>query len=145
MSAAQLTYIRVWPKLHLRLSNVWMPATSLLTVHGNKIPLALWVFVCLFVLTQLQWRFRWVIFCSQFSFPFISFPYPHLNLSFCSLSFQLKEIESWVLIGKMVDKVCFWAAMSLFIIGTVWIFLTGHFNRAPELPFPGESKKYVPT
>lgn len=76
---------------------------------------------------------------------FISFPYPHLNLSFCSLSFQLKEIESWVLIGKMVDKVCFWAAMSLFIIGTVWIFLTGHFNRAPELPFPGESKKYVPT
>ncbi|XP_004563946.2 acetylcholine receptor subunit epsilon isoform X1 [Maylandia zebra] len=55
------------------------------------------------------------------------------------------EIESWVLIGKMVDKVCFWAAMSLFIIGTVWIFLTGHFNRAPELPFPGESKKYVPT
>ncbi|XP_006802249.1 acetylcholine receptor subunit epsilon [Neolamprologus brichardi] len=55
------------------------------------------------------------------------------------------EIESWVLIGKMVDKVCFWAAISLFIIGTVWIFLTGHFNRAPELPFPGESKKYVPT
>uniref|UniRef100_A0A669DM13 Acetylcholine receptor subunit epsilon n=1 Tax=Oreochromis niloticus TaxID=8128 RepID=A0A669DM13_ORENI len=50
------------------------------------------------------------------------------------------EIESWVLIGKMVDKVCFWAAISLFIIGTVWIFLTGHFNRAPELPFPGESK-----
>ncbi|XP_030602476.1 acetylcholine receptor subunit epsilon [Archocentrus centrarchus] len=55
------------------------------------------------------------------------------------------EIESWVLIGKMVDKVCFWAAISLFIIGTVWIFLTGHFNRAPEFPFPGESKKYVPS
>ncbi|XP_061753649.1 acetylcholine receptor subunit epsilon isoform X4 [Nerophis ophidion] len=54
------------------------------------------------------------------------------------------EIESWVLIGKMIDKVCFWAAILLFIIGTVGIFLTGHFNRAPEWPFPGESKKYTP-
>ncbi|XP_024921352.1 acetylcholine receptor subunit epsilon [Cynoglossus semilaevis] len=55
------------------------------------------------------------------------------------------EIESWVLIGKMIDKVCFWAAILLFIVGTVGIFLTGHFNRAPDFPFPGESKKYVPT
>ncbi|XP_061608306.1 acetylcholine receptor subunit epsilon isoform X3 [Phyllopteryx taeniolatus] len=54
------------------------------------------------------------------------------------------EIESWVLIGKMIDKVCFWAAILLFIIGTVGIFLTGHFNRAPEWPFPGENNKYVP-
>ncbi|CAK6953684.1 acetylcholine receptor subunit epsilon [Scomber scombrus] len=55
------------------------------------------------------------------------------------------EIESWVLIGKMIDKVCFWAAFSLFIIGTVGIFLTGHFNQAPDLPFPGQNKKYVPS
>ncbi|XP_041864179.1 acetylcholine receptor subunit epsilon [Melanotaenia boesemani] len=55
------------------------------------------------------------------------------------------EIESWVLIGKMIDKVCFWAAILLFIIGTVGIFLTGHFNQAPEFPFPGESKNYVPS
>ncbi|TNN72466.1 Acetylcholine receptor subunit gamma [Liparis tanakae] len=55
------------------------------------------------------------------------------------------EIESWVLIGKMIDKVCFWAAILLFIIGTVWIFLTGHFNRAPEFPFPGQTKKFVPS
>ncbi|XP_029029633.1 acetylcholine receptor subunit epsilon [Betta splendens] len=54
------------------------------------------------------------------------------------------EVESWVLIGKMVDKVCFWAAILLFIVGTVGIFLTGHFNRAPDFPFPGESKKYLP-
>ncbi|XP_061559249.1 acetylcholine receptor subunit epsilon isoform X2 [Phycodurus eques] len=54
------------------------------------------------------------------------------------------EIENWVLIGKMIDKVCFWAAILLFIIGTVGIFLTGHFNRAPEWPFPGENNKYVP-
>ncbi|XP_042287109.1 acetylcholine receptor subunit epsilon [Thunnus albacares] len=55
------------------------------------------------------------------------------------------EIESWVLIGKMIDKVCFWAAILLFIIGTVGIFLTGHFNRAPDFPFPGQNKKYVPS
>uniref|UniRef100_A0A096M916 Cholinergic receptor, nicotinic, epsilon n=1 Tax=Poecilia formosa TaxID=48698 RepID=A0A096M916_POEFO len=54
------------------------------------------------------------------------------------------EIESWVLIGKMIDKVCFWAAIFLFTVGTVGIFLTGHFNQAPELPFPGENKKYAP-
>lgn len=53
------------------------------------------------------------------------------------------EIESWVLIGKMIDKVCFWAAILLFIIGTVGIFLTGHFNQAPEFPFPGQNKKYI--
>lgn len=55
------------------------------------------------------------------------------------------EIESWVLIGKMIDKVCFWAAILLFIIGTVAIFLNGHFNRAPDFPFPGQDKKYIPS
>lgn len=45
----------------------------------------------------------------------------------------------------MIDKVCFWAAILLFIIGTVAIFLMGHFNRAPDLPFPGQNKKYVPS
>uniref|UniRef100_A0A7N8YGT4 Cholinergic receptor, nicotinic, epsilon n=1 Tax=Mastacembelus armatus TaxID=205130 RepID=A0A7N8YGT4_9TELE len=55
------------------------------------------------------------------------------------------EIESWVLIGKMIDKVCFWAAILLFIIGTVGIFLTGHFNQVPEFPFPGQNKKYAPS
>ncbi|XP_034034528.1 acetylcholine receptor subunit epsilon isoform X1 [Thalassophryne amazonica] len=54
------------------------------------------------------------------------------------------EIENWVLIGKMIDKVCFWAAILLFIIGTVRIFLTGHFNQVPEFPFPGQNKKYAP-
>ncbi|KAL3043014.1 acetylcholine receptor subunit epsilon [Trematomus bernacchii] len=54
------------------------------------------------------------------------------------------EIESWVLIGKMIDKVCFWVAISLFIIGTVAIFLSGHFNRAPEFPFSDSSRTYLP-
>uniref|UniRef100_A0A8C7L001 Cholinergic receptor, nicotinic, epsilon n=1 Tax=Oncorhynchus kisutch TaxID=8019 RepID=A0A8C7L001_ONCKI len=52
---------------------------------------------------------------------------------------------SWVLIGKMIDKVCFWVAMALFSIGTVAIFLTGHFNSVPEFPFPGENKLYLPS
>uniref|UniRef100_A0A8C7KZ27 Cholinergic receptor, nicotinic, epsilon n=1 Tax=Oncorhynchus kisutch TaxID=8019 RepID=A0A8C7KZ27_ONCKI len=55
------------------------------------------------------------------------------------------EMESWVLIGKMIDKVCFWVAMALFSIGTVAIFLTGHFNSVPEFPFPGENKLYLPS
>ncbi|KAL4659939.1 acetylcholine receptor subunit epsilon [Arapaima gigas] len=54
------------------------------------------------------------------------------------------EMESWVLIGKMIDKVCFWAAIFLFSIGTVAIFLMGHFNQVPEFPFPGENKWYSP-
>ncbi|XP_068187272.1 acetylcholine receptor subunit epsilon [Antennarius striatus] len=55
------------------------------------------------------------------------------------------EIESWVLIGKMIDRVCFWAAILLFILGTLGIFLTGFLNKAPEFPFPGENKKYAPS
>lgn len=53
-------------------------------------------------------------------------------------------MESWVLIGKMVDKVCFWVALLLFSLGTVAIFLTGHYNQVPEFPFPGLTKKFEP-
>ncbi|XP_039603092.1 acetylcholine receptor subunit epsilon isoform X1 [Polypterus senegalus] len=52
------------------------------------------------------------------------------------------EMESWVLIGKVIDKVCFWAAILLFSIGTIGIFLMGHYNTVPDYPFPGEMKKY---
>uniref|UniRef100_A0A672N5Z4 Cholinergic receptor, nicotinic, epsilon n=1 Tax=Sinocyclocheilus grahami TaxID=75366 RepID=A0A672N5Z4_SINGR len=56
---------------------------------------------------------------------------------------QQNDIGSviWVLIGKMIDKVCFWAAILLFSVGTVAIFLMGHFNQVPEYPFPWENKK----
>uniref|UniRef100_A0A8C0J940 Cholinergic receptor nicotinic epsilon subunit n=1 Tax=Chelonoidis abingdonii TaxID=106734 RepID=A0A8C0J940_CHEAB len=46
------------------------------------------------------------------------------------------EIENWVLIGKVIDKLCFCAAILLFTIGTLSIFLTGHFNQVPDDPFP---------
>nr|1OED_E Chain E, Acetylcholine receptor gamma subunit [Torpedo marmorata] len=42
------------------------------------------------------------------------------------------ENENWVLIGKVIDKACFWIALLLFSIGTLAIFLTGHFNQVPE-------------
>ncbi|XP_053861373.1 acetylcholine receptor subunit epsilon isoform X1 [Malaclemys terrapin pileata] len=46
------------------------------------------------------------------------------------------EMENWVLIGKVIDKLCFCAAILLFTIGTLGIFLMGHFNQVPDDPFP---------
>ncbi|TFJ98461.1 transcription initiation factor TFIID subunit 6 [Platysternon megacephalum] len=46
------------------------------------------------------------------------------------------EMENWVLIGKVIDKLCFCAAILLFTIGTLGIFLMGHFNQVPDNPFP---------
>ncbi|XP_030043823.1 acetylcholine receptor subunit epsilon isoform X2 [Microcaecilia unicolor] len=54
------------------------------------------------------------------------------------------EMLNWKLIGKVIDKICFWAALLLFTIGTLAIFLNGHFNTVPEYPFPGDSKRYLP-
>nr|2BG9_E Chain E, ACETYLCHOLINE RECEPTOR PROTEIN, GAMMA CHAIN [Torpedo marmorata] len=42
------------------------------------------------------------------------------------------ENENWVLIGKVIDKACFWIALLLFSLGTLAIFLTGHLNQVPE-------------
>uniref|UniRef100_A0A8C3HUA5 Cholinergic receptor nicotinic epsilon subunit n=1 Tax=Chrysemys picta bellii TaxID=8478 RepID=A0A8C3HUA5_CHRPI len=47
-----------------------------------------------------------------------------------------QEMENWVLIGKVIDKLCFCAAILLFTIGTLGIFLMGHFNQVPDDPFP---------
>ncbi|XP_015668648.1 acetylcholine receptor subunit epsilon [Protobothrops mucrosquamatus] len=46
------------------------------------------------------------------------------------------EIENWVMIGQMMDKLCFWLAILLFTIGTLAIFFMGHFNKVPEVPSP---------
>ncbi|XP_063157873.1 acetylcholine receptor subunit epsilon isoform X2 [Candoia aspera] len=48
------------------------------------------------------------------------------------------EIENWVLIGQMIDKLCFWIAILLFTTGTLAIFFMGHLNTVPEDPFPGQ-------
>uniref|UniRef100_A0A4X2JYP3 Acetylcholine receptor subunit epsilon n=1 Tax=Vombatus ursinus TaxID=29139 RepID=A0A4X2JYP3_VOMUR len=47
-----------------------------------------------------------------------------------------EEVSSWVLAGKALDNLCFWAALVLFGFGTGLIFLGGHLNRVPDLPFP---------
>nr|XP_056719558.1 acetylcholine receptor subunit epsilon [Euleptes europaea] len=46
------------------------------------------------------------------------------------------EMENWVLIGQVIDKLCFWAAILLFSMGTLAIFLMGYLNIVPDNPFP---------
>ncbi|XP_058890204.1 acetylcholine receptor subunit gamma [Acipenser ruthenus] len=54
------------------------------------------------------------------------------------------ENEEWFLVGRVIDRVCFFVMSLLFILGTIGIFLMGHFNQAPSMPFPGDPKKYLP-
>uniref|UniRef100_A0A8C3P820 Cholinergic receptor nicotinic gamma subunit n=1 Tax=Chrysemys picta bellii TaxID=8478 RepID=A0A8C3P820_CHRPI len=55
-----------------------------------------------------------------------------------------QENEEWILVGRVIDRVCFLVMASLFILGTVSIFLMAHFNQAPAAPFPGDPKRYLP-
>uniref|UniRef100_A0A8B9EGD2 Cholinergic receptor nicotinic gamma subunit n=1 Tax=Anser cygnoides TaxID=8845 RepID=A0A8B9EGD2_ANSCY len=55
-----------------------------------------------------------------------------------------QENEEWILVGRVIDRVCFFIMASLFVCGTVGIFLMAHFNQAPALPFPGDPKLYLP-
>ncbi|XP_041261781.1 acetylcholine receptor subunit gamma [Onychostruthus taczanowskii] len=54
------------------------------------------------------------------------------------------ESEEWMMVGQVIDRVCFLIMASLFVCGTVGIFLVAHFNQAPALPFPGDPKQYLP-
>ncbi|XP_027541365.1 acetylcholine receptor subunit gamma [Neopelma chrysocephalum] len=54
------------------------------------------------------------------------------------------ESEEWIMVGQVIDRVCFFIMASLFVCGTVGIFLVAHFNQAPALPFPGDPKPYQP-
>ncbi|XP_075794256.1 acetylcholine receptor subunit gamma-like [Pelodiscus sinensis] len=54
------------------------------------------------------------------------------------------ENEEWILVGRVIDRVCFLVMASLFVLGTVSIFLMAHFNQAPAAPFPGDPKRYLP-
>ncbi|KAM8953727.1 acetylcholine receptor subunit gamma [Pelodytes ibericus] len=54
------------------------------------------------------------------------------------------ENEEWILIGRVIDRVCFLIMFFLFILVSVGTFLAGHFNQAPPLPFPGDPKLYLP-
>ncbi|XP_066508145.1 acetylcholine receptor subunit gamma-like [Hoplias malabaricus] len=55
------------------------------------------------------------------------------------------ENEEWFLVARVIDRLCFITMAMLFVLGTIGIFLMGHFNQAPSLPFPGDPKNYLPT
>ncbi|XP_040284358.1 acetylcholine receptor subunit gamma [Bufo bufo] len=52
--------------------------------------------------------------------------------------------EEWILIGRVIDRVCFLIMFSLFILGSIGTFFAGHYNQAPTQPFPGDPKLYLP-
>ncbi|KAI4544560.1 hypothetical protein MJG53_020407 [Ovis ammon polii x Ovis aries] len=53
--------------------------------------------------------------------------------------------KEWFLVGRVLDRVCFLAMLSLFVCGTAGIFLMAHYNRVPSLPFPGDPRSYLPS
>lgn len=56
---------------------------------------------------------------------------------------NLQGNEEWLLVGRVLDRVCFLAMLLLFICGTTGIFLMAHYNQAPALPFPGDPRPYL--
>ncbi|XP_032387384.1 acetylcholine receptor subunit gamma [Etheostoma spectabile] len=54
------------------------------------------------------------------------------------------ENEEWFLVARVIDRACFIVMVSVFFIGTIGIFLMGHFNQPPSSPFIGDPKKYLP-
>ncbi|XP_069473640.1 acetylcholine receptor subunit gamma [Ambystoma mexicanum] len=54
------------------------------------------------------------------------------------------ENEEWILVGRVIDRVCFWIMLLLFMFGTFSTFWAAHFNQAPKEPFAGDTKRYLP-
>ncbi|KAM3927282.1 acetylcholine receptor subunit epsilon-like isoform 1-T1 [Leptodactylus fuscus] len=54
------------------------------------------------------------------------------------------EMENWVMIGKVLDVLCFWGALPLFVVGTLAIFFMGHFNNVPENYFLNGDRFFPP-
>ncbi|XP_071782933.2 acetylcholine receptor subunit gamma [Centroberyx gerrardi] len=54
------------------------------------------------------------------------------------------ENEEWFLVARVIDRVCFIIMALVFFIGTIGIFLMGHFNQPPSTPFLGDPRKYLP-
>uniref|UniRef100_A0A671WQ99 Cholinergic receptor, nicotinic, gamma n=1 Tax=Sparus aurata TaxID=8175 RepID=A0A671WQ99_SPAAU len=50
------------------------------------------------------------------------------------------ENEEWFLVARVIDRVCFIIMALVFFIGTIGIFLMGHFNQPPSSPFLGDPK-----
>ena len=58
--------------------------------------------------------------------------------------FLIQENEEWFLLARVIDRVCFIVMALVFSIGTVGIFLMGHFNQPPSMPFPGDPRRFLP-
>ncbi|XP_058045428.1 acetylcholine receptor subunit gamma [Ahaetulla prasina] len=54
------------------------------------------------------------------------------------------ENEEWILVGRVIDRVCFLIMASVFIFGTVGVFLMAQFNKAPSEPFAGDPRLFLP-
>ncbi|KAM4605285.1 acetylcholine receptor subunit gamma [Polymixia lowei] len=54
------------------------------------------------------------------------------------------ENEEWFLVARVIDRVCFIVTATVFFMGTIGIFLMGHFNQPPSTPFFGDPGKYLP-
>ncbi|CAB1317125.1 unnamed protein product [Coregonus sp. 'balchen'] len=54
------------------------------------------------------------------------------------------ENKEWFLVGRVIDRVCFITMALSFLMGTIGIFLTGHFNQPPSVSFPSDTSKCLP-
>ncbi|KAG7273509.1 hypothetical protein CRUP_015885 [Coryphaenoides rupestris] len=54
------------------------------------------------------------------------------------------ENEEWFLLARVIDRVCFIVMALIFSMGTIGIFLMGHFNQPPSTPFPGDPRTFLP-
>ena len=58
--------------------------------------------------------------------------------------FFVQENEEWFLLARVIDRVCFIVMAMIFSLGTIGIFLMGHFNQPPSVPFPGDPRRFLP-
>ncbi|XP_076838107.1 acetylcholine receptor subunit gamma isoform X2 [Brachyhypopomus gauderio] len=68
----------------------------------------------------------------------------HIAENFKQQNHFQRENEEWYLVARVIDRLCFISMAMVFILGTIGIFLMGHFNQAPSHPFPGDPKIYLP-
>ncbi|KAM6948209.1 acetylcholine receptor subunit gamma [Aplochiton taeniatus] len=54
------------------------------------------------------------------------------------------ENEEWFLVARVIDRLCFVVMALVFFLSTIGIFLMGHFNQPPSMPFPGDPRMYLP-
>lgn len=82
--------------------------------------------------------------CKRYKFRFACLLRFSLTSALISNVSLPQENEEWFLVARVIDRVCFIIMSLVFFIGTIGIFLMGHFNQPPSSPFLGDPKKYLP-